>query len=378
MKKKIIRVTTVPASFNLLNGQLRFLNKYFDITGVSSPIENHIDEVSKREGIHIHPIEIARQISPIKDLKSLWNLYWFFKKENPYVVHSMTPKAGLLSMIAAYTAGVPHRIHTFTGLIFPTKKGFMQKVLILTDRVLCFCATKIFPEGKGVKSDLIKYKITSKPLKVIANGNINGIDIDHFSPHHFDSNFKKNLKKELQINPDDFVFIFVGRLVGDKGINELIEAFVKLNQSITNTKLLLVGDFEKKLDPLKEKTTHEILFNKNIVYTKWVNDVRPYLSIANVLTFPSYREGFPNVVLQAGAMGLPSIVTDISGSNEIIKEGENGTIIPPKNVNLLYRKMVEFYKSELVYDTKICREMIISRYNKHIVWESILRAYQNL
>ncbi|MEL0456406.1 glycosyltransferase family 4 protein [Flavobacteriaceae bacterium SZ-1-7] len=378
MKKKIIRTTTVPASFNLLQGQLEFLNKYYEIKGASSPIGNHIQNISKREGIYIEPIEITRRINPIKDLKSLFKLYQFFRKEKPFIVHSITPKAGLLSMVAAYFARVPNRIHTFTGLIFPTKTGLSKKVLIFTDKVLCFCATKIFPEGNGVKNDLINYRITSKPLKVIANGNINGIDPDHFNPNLFEINLKKTLKKELKIDEEDIVFIFIGRLVGDKGINELVEAFSRLNRIYSNTKLLLVGDFEEELDPLREETILEIKTNKNIVFTEWVDDVRPYLSISNVLTFPSYREGFPNVVLQAGAMGLPSIVTNINGSNEIIQEGKNGTIIPAKSMSALYDKMSDFYTKKIAYSNIQCRELVTSRYNRQLVWNAILEEYKKL
>ncbi|MFI1773830.1 glycosyltransferase family 4 protein [Thalassobellus citreus] len=378
MKKKIIRVTAVPASLNLLKGQLKFLNNYFEVIGVSSPIENHLEEISKREGIHIEAIEINRRISLFKDLKSLWVLYKFLKKEKPFIVHSITPKAGFISMIASYLAGVPNRIHTFTGLIFPTKTGLAQKLLIYTDKILCLCATQILPEGNGVKSDLINYKITSKPLKVIANGNINGVDIEYFNPDIFNDDFKKQLRKKLSIQENDFVYIFIGRLVKDKGINELVNAFLKLNKKNKNIKLLLVGDFEEDLDPLSIEVSYEIKNNKNIIYTTWVNDVRPYLSISNVLTFPSYREGFPNVVLQAGAMDLPSIVTNISGCNEIIIEGENGTIIPVKDENALYNKMIKFYNKENTYQRNTCRQLIISKYKQQIVWDAILEEYQML
>ncbi|WP_298535108.1 glycosyltransferase family 4 protein [uncultured Algibacter sp.] len=378
MKKKIIKVTAVPASLVLLKGQLKFLSNYFEIIGVTSPAGDYIAKISEREGVYIEAIEIQRRISLITDLKSLWHLYKFFKAEKPFIVHSITPKAGLLSMIAAYLAGVPNRIHTFTGLIFPIKKGFSKKILILTDKILCFCATQIFPEGIGVKNDLINYKITTKPLKVIANGNINGIDITYFNPNQFNISSKKNLKKQLLIDDNDFIFIFIGRLVKDKGVNELVKSFKLLNKKNKNTKLLLVGDFEDELDPLDLQTTLEIRSNNNIIFTSWVDDVRPYLSIADVLTFPSYREGFPNVVLQAGAMGLPSIVTDINGSNEIIIEGVNGTIIPPQSENALYCEMLKSYNKQTIYDKGVCRELIVEKYEQQIVWRAILEEYQKL
>ncbi len=178
---KIIRTSTVPISLNiLLKGQLKFLAQFFTVIGVSGDGQD-LEEVEKREGIKTYPIEMERGISPVKDLVSLYRLYLLFKVEKPQIVHSITPKAGLLTMLAGKMAGVPIRMHTFTGLIFPTRKGLVQKLLIKMDKLLCWSATNIYPEGKGVKDDLIKYKITSKPLKVLANGNVNGIDLDYFS-----------------------------------------------------------------------------------------------------------------------------------------------------------------------------------------------------
>ena len=180
MKPKIIRITTVALSLDyLLKGQLAFLNTGLEVVAVSGK-DSHLKNVALREGVRVVNISMQRAISPFKDLISLWKLYRLFRKEKPQIVHSMTPKAGLLSMIAARFSGIPIRIHTFTGLIFPSKTGIMQKLLIGTDRLLCTCATHIYPEGEGVKKDLINYKITNKPLKVLANGNVNGIDTSFF------------------------------------------------------------------------------------------------------------------------------------------------------------------------------------------------------
>jgi glycosyltransferase involved in cell wall biosynthesis len=283
-------------------------------------------------------------------------------------------------MMAGYLAGVPIRIHTFTGLIFPTRKGLLQKLLIFMDQVLCFCATNIYPEGQGVRNDLIRYKITTKKLQVLANGNVNGIDTHYFDPGLFSTTAKQHLKTTLGIGPEDFVFIFIGRLVGDKGINELIQAFQQLSAETAAVKLLLVGPFEANLDPLRSETVREISANTNIISVGFQADVRPYLAISNCLVFPSYREGFPNVLLQAGAMGLPSIVTNINGCNEIIIEGENGTIIPVKDINAISTSMLKIVK-DIDFRTKLeqkARKLILSRYKQEVVWEAILAAYQSL
>lgn len=380
MKNKLIRVSTIALSLDvLLKGQLAFLNKYFEVVAVSGEDE-HLKTVRKREGVNTIDVKIQRQISPIKDLIALYKLYRTFKKEKPFIVHSITPKAGLLSMMAAYFAGVPHRVHTFTGLIFPSKTGLMKNILILMDKVLCAFATTIYPEGLGVKNDLLHYGITNKPLRIIANGNVNGIDTSHFSTTHFSFAQKTALKESLEIAYTDFVFIFVGRLVSDKGINEAVSAFKKLRITYPHAKLLLVGPLESELDPLDAETLEAIHHCPQIISVGFQADVRPYLAISNCLVFPSYREGFPNVVLQAGAMGLPSIVTDINGCNEIVVEGQNGTIIPVKNVAALVEAMQKMCSDKAYYEQlqQKARVMIQSRYEQRVVWEALLAEYNSL
>lgn len=380
---KVIRTSTIPLSLNvLLKGQLKFLNGFFEIVGISSEGEL-LDEVKQREGIQTISINMERGISPVKDLISLFRLYRILKSEKPTIVHSITPKAGLLTMLAGRMAGIPIRIHTFTGLIFPTKKGFIQKVLINMDRLLCSAATNIYPEGQGVKKDLVNYKITSKPLKVIANGNVNGIDLDYFSPQKISEAQKEALKKELNITPSDFVFVFVGRLVGDKGINELVEAFSQICKNADRSKsvkLILIGPLEEELDPLRPETLEEIKSNPDILDLGFQKDVRPYFAISDALVFPSYREGFPNVVMQAGAMELPSIVSDINGCNEIIIEGENGMIVPAKNSEKLKSAMNKILSDTDLYHTlkMNSRPMIQSRYEQSVIWNELLKEYQTL
>ena len=375
MKTKIIRTSTVAMSLHLLlKGQLKFLSKHFDVLAVSG-YDTDLETVKNREGVPIVSVAMKRSIAPFQDLISLYRLYKLFKKERPTIVHSITPKAGLLSMVAAKYANVPVRIHTFTGLVFPAKKGLFQKILILMDKVLCWHATHIIPEGAGVKQDLLDYKITKKPLEVIANGNVNGIDTTFFNSNTISEQQQQNLRNELGIDSSDFVFVFIGRLVADKGINELVRAFLSLE--IPNCKLLLVGPYETE-DPLQPETLKAIQQNDSILSVGFQHDVRPYLVISDCLVFPSYREGFPNVVMQAGAMGLPSIVTDINGSNEIIIEGFNGTIVPAKNVTALSNAMIRIKEDETWRNQlqSNARSSIISRYEQELVWESLLIKYK--
>lgn len=375
---KIFRTATVPISLNvLLKGQLNYLNQNYKVTAVSGGGDD-LQEIAEREGVEIIPLEMQRKISPLKDFISLAKMYFLLRKEKPLIVHSITPKAGLISMLAGKFAGVPIRMHTFTGLIFPSRSGIMQKILIAMDRLLCACATNIYPEGEGVRKDLQKFNITNKPLKVLGNGNINGIDLEFFDPNLILAEEKIALKSSLNINDDDLVFIFVGRLVKDKGINELIAAYLKL--STQQSKLLLVGPLEQELDPLLPETLSVMQTNKKIISVGFQKDIRPYLAISDVFVFPSYREGFPNVVLQAGAMNLPCIVTDISGSNEIIIQNENGVIVPPKDSQALQKAMDDFISNpdKIGHMRRKSREIIAQRFEQFCIWKELLEEYQQL
>ncbi|ALU76079.1 glycosyltransferase family 4 protein [Tenacibaculum finnmarkense genomovar finnmarkense] len=348
----------------------------FEVVGVSSE-GKYLQDVADDEGIRVKVIEMTRKITPLKDLKSLWELYRLLKKERPFIVHTHTPKAGIIGMLASYLANVPNRLHTVAGLPLLEAKGVKRTILNFVEKLTYKCATRVYPNSNGLKDIILENKfIASEKLNVIANGSSNGIDTAHFNSELFSKEKQQRLKTTLKIKEDDFVFIFVGRIVGDKGINELIKAFDKLSKTKYKIKLLLVGSFEDELDPLQEVTKNIINTNKQIISVGYQNDVRPYFSIADVLTFPSYREGFPNVVMQAGAMGLPSIVSNINGCNEIIEENINGFIVPVKNSDALYEAML---KMMLNSDMKLkAREMIATRFEQKVVWDALLNEYKTL
>ena len=374
-KKKIIKISTVPQSLNsFCRGQLKMLSEYYEVIAVSSP-EPELKIIAEREGVRTIAVPMERHISILKDLRSLLKMIRVFRREKPDIVHSITPKAGLISMIAAWICHVPVRMHTYTGLVFPTATGLLKRVLIITDKILCFCATDINPESMGVKQDLERFHITKKPLRLIANGNVRGVDMNYYN------RTPEVMGKAERIQaPDAFSFCFVGRLVGDKGINELVEAFDRLHKIIPGTRLILVGSYENELDPLKTETDERIKKGEGIVAVGRQKDPRPYYAASNALAFPSYREGMPNVVLEAGAMGLPSIVTDINGSREIIKQGYNGVIVPPHDANALYEAMRNFVvnSEETARMADNARKDIAERYEQKMIWKALLAEYKRL
>lgn len=375
---KIIRSSTVPESIETFcSGLLRELQEQegYEVVALSSPGEQ-LDRVAINDNVRTIAVPMARNISPLKDMISLWRLIGVMRREQPDMIHSLTPKAGLLCMIAARLCRVPIRIHTFTGLVFPTATGVKKRILMLTDRITCACATHVVPEGEGVKNDLTNHAITKKPLKVLGHGNIRGIDLAHYDP-----SLPEVREAARTIRRDDmFTFVFVGRMVGDKGINELVEAFVEVNKVHPRTRLILVGRYEPNLDPLHPDTVEQINSHPCIDTTGMQTDVRPWLASADILVFPSYREGFPNVVIEAGAMGLPAIVTDINGSREIIREGVNGTIIPPRDAKALYtalRQAVE-QPDTVRAQASNARPLVASRYEQSYVRRCLKEYYKEI
>ena len=370
-RKKIIRVTTADISLNsLLKGQLMFLNQYFEVIGVAKNT-GVLKEVSEREGIRVVDAPLERPISLVKDIKGLWFLYRLFRKEKPWCVHANTPKGSLLAMIAAWIARVPHRVYTVTGLRYQGAHGMLRTILKTMERLSCLFATNVIPEGQGVLHALQEDNITKKPLRVIWNGNINGIDTEYFKPTESFTE-RKN---------DTFTFVFIGRIVRDKGIHELTECIRKLNCN-----LILVGSFEDG-DPVDEDDKKFLLTSEKVKFVGWQTDVRPYLEQADALVFPSYREGFPNVPMQAGAMGLPCIVTNINGCNEIIKDGLNGKIIAAplkEGTKMMEQSLLNTmqwfidHREEAKRMGNNARPMIQERYEQRYVWKALKEYYDAL
>jgi glycosyltransferase involved in cell wall biosynthesis len=373
--RKLIRAVTVAQSVGFYEPMVDGLRERgYDVVSVSSPGKEL--EQLKRKGVRCIEIPMERHIAIAKDIKSLFALIKAFRKETPFMVHSMTPKAGMLCMVAAWICRVPRRVHTFTGLVWPTATGIKRRILMATDWLTCACATHVIPEGKGVMDDLQKH-ITHKPMKVLGYGNVRGIDMEAFSRR------PEIMDKAEKLRRDDlFTFIFVGRIVGDKGINELVQAFIRLQNKKPNVRLLLVGDYEANLDPIKPETKNLIDSTPSIeaVGPQYGDDLKAYYAASDCFVFPSYREGFPNTVMEAGAMDLPSIVTDINGSREIIINGENGVIIPSKDTDALYAAMLTMATDTPTTQrmARSARQLIASRFEQGFVRQCLYDFYDGL
>ncbi|MDB4186052.1 glycosyltransferase family 4 protein [Flavobacteriaceae bacterium] len=377
--KKLIRITTVPISLEkLLENQARFFKKYYSVTLVSAQKEQ-LEALAKEQGVAYFPLEMTRKITPLQDLRCLLQLVRFLRKEKPHIVHSHTPKAGIIGMLAAFIVRVPVRMHTVAGLPLMETKGIKKRILYAVERLTYRCATRVYPNSKGLMDFIQKKHLAEKtPLQIIGKGSSNGIDTTYFNADAISAEVVEKCQKKWAIAQDDFVFLFIGRLVGDKGINELVAAFEQLSSKLHKVKLLLVGPQEPTLDPLAKSTIKAIDQNPSIISTGYQQDVRPFLKMAQVFVFPSYREGFPNVVLQAGAMGVACIVSDINGCNEIIEDEVNGFVVPPKQVQPLTKKMQSLYEDAEKRNTFIQRTqtLIATNFERAQYWKLLLAEYQ--
>ena len=250
MNKKLFRITTVPMSLKyLLQGQMAFMSKNgFNVTMISSD-GHEVNDVIENEKCDYFIITLTRKITPMRDLIATFRLYQFLRREKPDIIHTHTPKAGVVGMLASYIARVPIRLHTVAGLPLIEAKGIKRFILNFVEKFTYKFSTKVYPNSYGLKKIILNHRFASEnKLKVIANGSSNGIDTSYFNPKLYSKHDINSLRSKLGIKKNDFVFIFVGRLVGDKGINELVKVFNELCLSFNAIKLLLVGPFEDNLD----------------------------------------------------------------------------------------------------------------------------------
>lgn len=376
MKKKFFIITTVPDSFIFFTGQIQVLKQNFDVEMVSSPGKN-FKNFCELEGVIGHRLHMQREISLIKDIKSLINMLVLFYKNKPTYIHGNTPKAGLISMIAGWILRVPNRIYYIHGLRYEGESGLKKSILILMERASCYFASDIFVVSFGVKKTIVNDRITNKKVNIIHYGSINGLDCEYFSPQNPNISC---IKKNFDFQDNEFVFGYVGRVVSDKGINELVSSFININKTHNHTKLLLVGPYEESLDPLHPDTINEINHHPDIIKVDFQNDVRPFYGLFDVFIFPSSREGFGISLIEALAMKLPVIASDISGCNEIISHNVNGILVKKKSIDELTLAMINLITDPIKYEkyANAGRDSVLKKYSQDKVWEKTLKAYKAL
>lgn len=375
---KIFRIATVSHSLSiLLKGQFLYLKeKGYDFYLICNPDEN-IVETSKQEGTNFISLRLTRKITPLQDLGCLLRLIFLIIKERPDIVHTHSPKAGLIGMLASYVCRVPLRVHTVAGLPLVERTGLIKELLILLEKLCYKCANKVlFNSAKQAQFVADLNWISKDKIDIIGAGSSNGIDLEYFSSTNELEKAACDVREQLLIKKDDVVLTFIGRMSKSKGINELVAAFNILSNDYSNLKLLLVGA-DEPIEPLTAETYGLIKSRVDIIRIGHQRDIRPYFLIADIFIFPSYREGFPQVLMQASVMNCCIVATDINGCNEIVHNMENGLLIPVKSIQAIVDACSFLIENSEVREKLTClgAEKIISKFDQKRFWENLHQFY---
>ncbi len=332
---KICRVVTVPITFEtLLHDQVLTVATDHDLTIVCNFGESGIDAYfSQKAAVKTWSLPISRQVSPLNDLRAVWQLARFLRREKFDIVHSSTPKAGLVTMLAGILAGTAGRIHTYTGQIWMTATGLLRFIMRSVDRLNGWNGTHLFADSASQRQLLIdEGLVNANKISVIGPGSISGVNLARFDPTKFSAADHANTRATLGIPADHTVIAFVGRVVRDKGIGELVSAFERLQKTHKVT-LLIIGPVEVVRDQLPAETLTFIETNPNVARTGFVSDPETYLAASDIFCIPSYREGFGSVAIEAGAMGLPVVATKVTGLVDAVVQDKTGLLVEIHDVD---------------------------------------------
>ena len=375
-KPKICFVVSSPMTvIAFLSAHLRECSKYFDVYVVANSINRlFLDDLNL--DVTFHYVKIERKINPFSDLVALFNLLSFLNKENFDIVQSVTPKAGLLAMLAAFISCTPIRIHIFTGQVWATEKGLWRFILKSMDLMIAHCATNILVDSFSQKSFLLKENvITVNKTEVLGDGSISGVDLKKFRPNEV---IRKNIRTEYKIPYDDLLLLYLGRLNRDKGIIDLVEAFIQLLEKNTKIWLMLVGPDEENIECEIQKIN--ILNSQRIIRVGFTNNPEQFLASADIFCLPSYREGFGTSVIEAAACGVPSVASRIYGLTDAIEDGITGLLHPAGKIedivaaiNILV--MDETLRHKMGNDA---RSRIESKFTQEILTEALVRFYKQV
>jgi glycosyltransferase involved in cell wall biosynthesis len=336
---RICRVTTVPFILlhhlkSQIDATVAAGHEVHLVSSPSSDFRDGIEDDLQLKGMHFHAIEIPRKMSPLADLRALIALYMYFRQSEFDVVHSVTSKAGLLCAIAALAARVPIRLHTFSGQPWAGLSGPIRRISIACDWLVARLNTQCYADSESQRAFLISEGVAdSGHIKILGAGSIAGVDLSRFAPGRFE---KDMIKAELSIPLDAQVIVFVGRITREKGIVELVTAFSQLSQKgFDNVFLLLIGPFESDTHYLPDATKNNLERNPRIRVLGYTDTPEKFLAAADLFCLPSYREGFGSVVIEAAAMGVPTVATRVVGLVDSVVDDETGLLIPPKDADAL-------------------------------------------
>jgi glycosyltransferase involved in cell wall biosynthesis len=340
-----------------------------------------VKQVFKQEGVKHKLIPFTRRITPFQDLICILKLFILFLKEKPDIVHTHTPKAGLLGMIAAKLAGVRIRIHTLAGMPAMSASGSRKTFLLKrAERWTYAFATEVWPNSRGLYQFVLDQELTTpSKIKIIGKGSSNGIDLNKYNRASLKENHLVAATMRIMPGEDDFIILAIGRLVKDKGIEELVSAFIN-SKIVGMSKLVLLGAFEQDLNPISQETIQTICEHPKIVQIDWSDHVAHYLALADVLVHPSHREGFPNVLLEAGAMQVPIICSDIIGNTDLVTQQKTGLLFPVKEASVL-KEALEFAfvkRDKMAQYASNLYDHIVENFDRNKIHQELLTNYHRL
>lgn len=380
---KLCRIVTVPQTFQtLLKEQLRCTVAHdIDLTLLCSPGPEFADVVRDIGASAAATIPIARQPAPFADLRSLFKVARFLSRQRFDIVHSSTPKAGLLAAIAGKLARVPLRLHTYTGQPWVELTGLRRRIPRACDRLTATLTTHCFADSPSQREFLIaEGLVAARKISVIGPGSISGVDLGRFSRAVWGGETAQQTRRELGIPPEALVVVFVGRVTKDKGVVELMEAFGLLAKANPAAHLLIVGPFEPERDPLPAETLRQLKTDPRVHCAGFSTTPEKYLAAADIFCLPSYREGFGSVVIEAAAMELPAVVTRITGLVDTVVAGETGLVVPAKNAGELAQALATLAAAEPLRRTlgaAACRR-VKEQFDAKVINEAVVAEYFRL
>ena len=376
-RKTLLHVTTVPQTLLFFRGQIPFLRgRSWEVSGTSSATEM-LDSVEHELEITIHAVDMERRISPVKDLIACVRMARLLKRIKPDVVHAHTPKGGLIGMLTSRLTRVGVRIYHVHGLAYAPGSGLRTQVLRLAEKVSCSLAEEVICVSHSLRQRLVEERIIrAGQAKVLRSGSISGVDAEHrFNPERHSGEV---VRRGSGIPPEALVVGYVGRIVKSKGIDELVQAFLKLKADFPSLHLLLVGPLEQT-DPPAAETQRLIRTEPSIHLAGRVSNPAPHLAALDVLVLPSYREGFGLAAIEASAMKVPVVATDIIGIRDAVVDGVTGVLVPPRHVGALVGAISRYLQNPKLRELHGAqgRDRVLAEFRPHEMWESLLEVYVN-
>jgi glycosyltransferase involved in cell wall biosynthesis len=375
---KLVHVTTVPDSFIFLIGQVGYMRERgFDIHGLSSPGEALL-RFAEREHVSVHAVDMPRRISPFRDVVSLARMLNLLRRIRPHIVHAHTPKGGLLGMVSAWLARVPVRIYHMRGLPFTTATGWRRKLLMWCERISCGLAHRVLCVSSSVRQLAIDSHLCPPgKIVVLARGSGNGVDaVQRFNGSNILPSLRVETRRRFNIPQEALVLGFIGRIVRDKGIIELAEAWKELRQDFPALHLMLVGPHEMQ-DPIPSEIEQTLHNDPRVHFLGRQVDMPPLYAVMDVLALPTYREGFPNVLLEAAGMKVPVVATQVPGCTDAVQDGVTGMLVPPYDATSL-AEAIRMYLQDGELRRRhgaAARDWVLREFRPEGIWQAIYQEY---